>query len=114
MLLVDLDTFFVSVERLDDPRLAGVPLVVAGEGPRSVVAAASYEARRFGIRSAMPLSVRRRLPTLVVRPPRFLRFREVSEAVFDTISEFTWALERASIDEAYLEVPDGSDPLGLA
>lgn len=111
VLLVDLDAFFVSVERLDDPRLVGVPLVVAGEGPRSVVAAASYEARSYGIHSAMPLSVaRRRFSSLVVRPPRHARYREVSEQVFDTVAGFAADLERASIDEAYLTVPPHTDP----
>ncbi len=103
---VDLDAFFASVEQLDAPELRGRPLAVGGEGARSVVAAASYEARAFGVRSAMPMHQARHLcPGLVVRPPRIRRYAEVSERFFEILGRFADRVEGLSYDEAYLELP---------
>lgn len=105
ILHVDMDAFYASVESLDRPELAGHPVIVGGARSRGVVASASYEARRFGVRSAMPIGRAQSLcPGAVVVPPRIARYREVSEAVFAIFQEFTPLVEPLSIDEAFLEV----------
>ncbi len=81
---IDMDAFFASVEQLDNPELRGKPVAVGGSGPRSVVAAASYEARKFGVRSAMPSVIAKRLcPELIFVKHNFERYNEVSAQVFD-------------------------------
>jgi len=102
----DMDAFFAAVETLDDPSLRGKPVVVGGASDaRGVVAAASYEARRFGIHSAMSMARAERLcPRLVRRPPRFGRYAEISGQVFDIFRAFTPLVEGVSIDEAFLDV----------
>lgn len=100
---IDMDAFFASIEQLDDPALRGRPVVV-GNGGRGVVAAASYEARRFGVHSAMPVSLARRLcPEGVFVRGRRDRYREVSRTVMKVLGDFSPHVEPASIDEAYLD-----------
>lgn len=112
---VDLDAFFAAVEVLDDPTLVGQPLVVGGTGPRAVVASASYQARRFGIRSAMPISRARQLCSqLVVRPGRFDRYSEVSREFHRVLTVFSETVESVGLDEAYLEIPARRDPVDVA
>lgn len=105
ILHVDMDSFFVEVERLDDPTLTGKTVAVGGPGPRGVIASASYEARRFGVRSAQATSTARRMcPELVVIPPRHERYSEISARVFSVFRSFTPLVEGLSLDEAFLDV----------
>jgi DNA polymerase-4 len=102
---VDMDAFYASVEQRDNPALRGKPVVVAWRGNRSVVCAASYEARRFGVRSAMPTVRAERLcPEGIFVPPDFARYRAVSRQVRDIFKRHTDLIEPLSLDEAYLDV----------
>ncbi|MBI5157418.1 MAG: DNA polymerase IV [Acidimicrobiia bacterium] len=102
---VDMDAFFVEVERLRRPDLKGRAVVVGGAGPRSVVASASYEARRYGVHSAMPMIQARRLcPHLVVVVPDHAEYQAVSAEVFSVFAEFTPLVEAVSVDEAFLDI----------
>jgi len=105
---VDMDAFYASVEQRDDPALAGRPVAVGGQpGQRGVVAAASYEARVFGVRSALSMAKAVRLcPSLVIVPPDFARYRAASHAVFTLFREVTPLVEPLSLDEAYLDVTE--------
>ncbi len=102
---VDMDAFYASVEQRDDPALRGQPIAVGGGGPRGVVATCSYEARKFGVRSAMPGARARRLcPGLIFVKPRFEVYRAVSAQVRDIFARFTDIIQPLSLDEAYLDV----------
>jgi DNA polymerase-4 len=110
-----MDAFFASVEQHDDPSLAGKPLVVGWDSGRGVVAAASYEVRRFGVRSAMPMHTALRLcPQAVCVRPRMARYREVSRVVFEVFHEVTPLVQGLSIDEAYLDVTAAQELAGGA
>ncbi|HEU4517424.1 MAG TPA: DNA polymerase IV, partial [Steroidobacteraceae bacterium] len=105
VLHVDMDAFYAAVEQHDRPELAGQPVVVGGAGGRGVVAAASYEVRKYGVHSAMPMrEALRRCPQAVVVAPRFRRYREISAQVFEVFREFTDQVEGLSLDEAFLDV----------
>jgi DNA polymerase-4 len=111
VLHVDMDAFYASVEQHDDPRLAGLPVIVGGNGPRGVVAAASYEVRKFGVRSAMPMrQALERCPQAVCVRPRMARYQEVSRVVFAIFNEFTPLVQGLSLDEAFLDVSAGREP----
>ena len=112
---VDMDAFYASVEQRDDPALRGRPVVVAWKGLRSVVCAASYEARRFGVRSAMPAVRAERLcPEAVFVPPDFARYKAVSLAVREIFQRHTDLIEPLSLDEAYLDVTENKTVLPTA
>jgi DNA polymerase IV len=112
---IDMDAFYASVEQRDDPQLRGKPVIVAWRGNRSVVCAASYEARKFGVRSAMPAVRAERLcPNAVFRPPDFPRYRAVSRQVRDVFHRHTDLIEPLSLDEAYLDVTENKTGLPTA
>ena len=109
---VDMDAFYASIEQRDNPQLRGKPVVVAWKAKRSVVCAASYEARAFGVRSAMPAVVAQRLcPEAIFVPPDFTRYREASSSVHGILERHTDLIEPLSLDEAYLDVTENK--LGL-
>lgn len=110
-----MDAFFASVEQLDNPELRGKPVAVGGSGVRHVVAAASYEARKYGVRSAMPsLSAKRLCPQLIFVKHRFERYHELSDQVFTIFREYTDLVEPLSIDEAFLDVTSDKKGIGSA
>ena len=112
---VDMDAFYASVEQRDDPQLRGKPVVVAWRGKRSVVCAASYEARKFGVRSAIPAVQAERLcPTAIFLPPDFPRYRTVSRSVREIFLRHTDLVEPLSLDEAYLDVSENKSNLPSA
>jgi DNA polymerase-4 len=110
-----MDAFFASVEQLDNPELRGKPVAVGGSGDRSVVAAASYEARRFGVRSAMPSVIAKRMcPGLIFVKHRFERYHELSSQVFSILERYSGLVEPLSIDEAFLDVTSDLRGIGSA
>ena len=113
ILHVDMDAFYASVEKRDNPGLVGKPVIVGWPGGRGVVAAASYEVRKFGVRSAMPMSTALRLcPHAICIPPRMQRYREVSGMVFGVFHEITPLVQGLSLDEAFLDVTESQALLG--
>jgi DNA polymerase IV len=113
ILHVDMDAFYASVEQRDDPALRGKPVVVGGASRRGVVSAASYEARAFGVRSAMPMhEALRKCPRAIVVPPRMARYAEVSGLVFEIFRRFTPLVEGLSLDEAFLDVTQSRSLFG--
>jgi DNA polymerase-4 len=113
ILHVDMDAFYASVEQRDDPSLRGKPVAVGGASRRGVVCAASYEARPFGVRSAMPMARALRLcANLIVVPPDFTKYSRVSDQVFEIFQTFTPEVEGLSLDEAFLDVTRSQSLLG--
>ena len=112
---IDMDAFFASVEQRDKPQLRGKPVAVGGSALRGVVAAASYEARQFGVRSAMPsVTAARRCPALVFVPPRFEVYRAVSQQIRQIFNQYSDLVEPLSLDEAYLDVTADKQRIGSA
>jgi DNA polymerase-4 len=112
---IDMDAFYASVEQRDDPRLRGRPLAVGHGARRGVVAAASYEARKFGVRSAMPSTTAlARCPELVFVPPRFEVYKAVSRQIHEIFADYTDLIEPLSLDEAYLDVTENRRGLATA
>ncbi len=113
VLHADMDAFFASVEQLDDPTLKGVPVLVGGEGGRGVVAAASYEARKFGCHSAMPMALAlAKCPHAAVRAPRFDRYSEISLRFMNILRDQSPLVEPISVDEAFVDVSGSQLLLG--
>ncbi|WP_411906355.1 DNA polymerase IV [Rhizobium mayense] len=112
---VDMDAFYASVEQRDNPELRGKPLAVGGSAARGVVAAASYEARAFGVHSAMPsVTAKRKCPDLIFVPPRFDVYRAVSQQIREIFAEYTSMIEPLSLDEAYLDVTQNHKGMEIA
>lgn len=112
---VDMDAFYASVEQRDDPALRGLPVAVGGSSRRGVVAAASYEARKFGVRSAMPsVTAKRQCPGLIFVPPRFEVYRQISHQIRAIFHDYADEVEPLALDEAYLDVTRDKAGLGSA
>ena len=115
ILHLDMDAFFAAVEQRDNPSLKGKPLLIGHDGPRGVVATASYEARPFGCHSAQPMAVAKRLcPQAIILPVRGERYHEVSQQMFSILEEFSPVIEPLSIDEAFLDLTGTERALGPA
>jgi len=112
---VDMDAFYASVEQRDNPDLRGKPVAVGGSRERGVVAAASYEARKFGVRSAMPsVTAKRQCPDLIFVKPRFETYKAISQQIREIFAEHTPIIEPLSLDEAYLDVTENLQNIPLA
>ncbi|MGE5389138.1 MAG: DNA polymerase IV, partial [Hyphomicrobiales bacterium] len=112
---IDMDAFYASVEQRDNPELRGKPVAVGGARERGVVAAASYEARKYGVRSAMPsVTARRKCPDLIFVRPRFDVYRDVSMQIRAVFAEYTPLIEPLALDEAYLDVTENFKGLSSA
>src|SRR5574342_715287 len=109
---VDMNSFYASVEMAYDPTLKGKPLAIAGnpEERRGIIVTCSYEARKFGVRTTMPLWEAKKLcPNLIIKKPNFERYRSASAAMFDLLRQYTELVEPVSIDEGYMDITDCSD-----
>ncbi|WP_038378510.1 DNA polymerase IV [Bradyrhizobium elkanii] len=112
---IDMDAFYASVEQRDNPDLRGKPVAVGGSAERGVVAAASYEARKFGVRSAMPsVTAKRQCPDLIFVRPRFEVYKAISRQIREIFAEHTTIIEPLSLDEAYLDVTENLQGIPLA
>ncbi len=112
---VDMDQFFAAVEQRDRPELRGLPVAVGHDAPRGVVSTASYEARRFGVHSAQPIQTAKRLcPQLIIVPPRFHIYKEVSTQIREIFHDYTDLIEPLSLDEAFLDVTENKKGMELA
>src|SRR6202044_145254 len=112
---VDMDAFYASVEQRDNPELRGKPIAVGGSRERGVVAAASYEARKFGVRSAMPsITAKRQCPDLIFVKPRFDVYQAISTQIREIFAEHTPLIEPLSLDEAYLDVTENLQGIATA
>ncbi|AUX79615.1 DNA polymerase IV [Sinorhizobium fredii] len=112
---VDMDAFYASVEQRDNPDLRGKPIAVGGSAARGVVAAASYEARAYGVHSAMPsVTAKRKCPDLIFVPPRFDVYKAVSQQIREIFAEYTPMIEPLSLDEAYLDVTENLKGMDIA
>jgi len=112
---LDMDAFFAAVEQLDCPNYRGKPVIVGGLGPRGVVATASYEAREYGVRSAMPMAKARRLcPQAIYLAPRFSRYQEVSARILEILRSYTPVVETISLDEAFFDLTESEAAFGPA
>ncbi|MCB0408824.1 MAG: DNA polymerase IV [Flavobacteriales bacterium] len=112
---VDMDAFYASVEQRDNPDLKGKPVAVGGSKERGVVAAASYEARKYGVRSAMPsVTAFKKCPHIIFVPPRFEVYKEVSKQIREVFSEYTNLIEPLALDEAYLDVTENKKNMEYA
>ncbi|NVM25918.1 MAG: DNA polymerase IV [Desulfobacterales bacterium] len=113
ILHIDMDAFFAAIEVLDNPPLGGKPVIVGGSTNRGVVSTASYEARRFGVYSAMPIfKARKKCPEGIFLPVRMERYKEVSKKIMDIVKDFTPLVEPVSVDEAYLDITGSENLLG--
>ena len=102
---IDMDAFYASVEQLDHPEFKGKSVIVGGQSRRSVVAAANYEARKFGVHSAMPIfQAKQKCPDGIFVSPRMERYKEISRKIMELLKQFTPLLEVVSIDEAYMDI----------
>ena len=112
---IDMDAFFASVEQRDNPELRGKPIAVGFDGPRGVVSTASYEARRFGVHSAMPIATAKRMcDSLIIVPCRHSHYKEVSQKIHEIFLRYTDLIEPISIDEAFLDVTTNKKGIEMA